>query len=91
MAEQSSSDPVMTTGAHADVEAIDEAFVAQWSNYGHAPGGIFHDDYDLHWAEALCPSFRTTPCSEPGLRGMPKSASIRWWDTFASAPFNSFG
>jgi hypothetical protein len=29
MAEQSSGDPVMTTGAHADVEAIEEAFVAQ--------------------------------------------------------------
>ena len=29
MAEQSASAPLMTTGAHADVAAIEEAFVAQ--------------------------------------------------------------
>jgi len=55
MAEQSASDPLMTIGAHADVAAIEEAFVAQWRNYGHAPGGVFHEEDDLVWAEAPVP------------------------------------
>jgi ribosomal protein S18 acetylase RimI-like enzyme len=54
MAEQSSSDP-LTTGIHADIEAIEEALVAQWTNYGHAPGGVFHEDDDLVCAEAPVP------------------------------------
>jgi ribosomal protein S18 acetylase RimI-like enzyme len=41
--------------AHADIEAIEQAFVAQWSNFGHAPGGIFHEEGDLIWAEAPVP------------------------------------
>jgi ribosomal protein S18 acetylase RimI-like enzyme len=45
----------MMTGAQADVAAIEEAFVAQWSNYGHAPGGVFHKEDDLVWAEAPVP------------------------------------
>jgi ribosomal protein S18 acetylase RimI-like enzyme len=40
---------------HADIEAIEEAFVAQWTNFGHAPGGIFHEEGDLIWAEAPVP------------------------------------
>ena len=55
MAEQSASASRMTTRAHADVAAIEEAFVAQWRDYGHAPGGVFHDDDDLVWAEAPVP------------------------------------
>ena len=51
MAEYSSSDPP-TNGVRADIEAIEEAFVAQWTNYGHAPGGVFHEEDDLVWAEA---------------------------------------
>lgn len=54
MAEQSSSD-LLTTGVHADIEAIEEAFVAQWTNYGHAPGGVFHEEDDLVWTEAPVP------------------------------------
>src|SRR5262245_15139197 len=42
----------MTTRAVTDVEAIEQALVAQWSNFGHAPGGAFHDDGDLIWVEA---------------------------------------
>jgi hypothetical protein len=76
MAEQSLSDP-LTTGVHADVEATEEAFVAQWTNYGHAPGRVFHEDDDLVWAEAPVPQLPTTPCSAPGLGGMPKRASSR--------------
>lgn len=37
---------------HPDVEAIEDAFVAQWSIYGRAPGGIFCDDGRLTWTEA---------------------------------------
>jgi hypothetical protein len=47
MAEQRASASRMTTKAHADIAAVEEAFVAQWSNYGHAPGGVFHDEDDL--------------------------------------------
>ncbi|MGQ0501884.1 MAG: GNAT family N-acetyltransferase [Panacagrimonas sp.] len=42
----------MTTQVHIDVVAIEEAFVAHWTNYGQAPGGVFHDDGDLVWTEA---------------------------------------
>jgi len=43
------------SGAHDDVEAIEEAFVTQWSNFGNAPGGIWHEERDLIWAEAPVP------------------------------------
>jgi ribosomal protein S18 acetylase RimI-like enzyme len=55
MAEQNPRDLLMTTGPHAEVEAIEEAFVAQWSIYGYAPGGFFHEAADLVWAEAPVP------------------------------------
>ena len=44
--------PLMTTKPDTDIEAIEEALVAQWSNFGQAPGGRFHEDDDLVWAEA---------------------------------------
>lgn len=43
MAEQSSSE-LLTTGVHADIEAIEDAFVTQWTNYGDAPGEVFHEE-----------------------------------------------
>lgn len=51
MAEQISADS-LAAGICADIDAIEMAFVAQWTNYGHAPGGVFHDDDDLVWTEA---------------------------------------
>ena len=65
MAAHSSSDPP-TTGPRGEIEAIEEAFVAQWSNYGHAPGGVFHEEDDLVWAEA--------PVSQ-----LPYNAVLRTW------------
>jgi ribosomal protein S18 acetylase RimI-like enzyme len=41
--------------AHADIDAIEQALVGLWSNFGHAPGGIFHEEGDLIWAEAPVP------------------------------------
>jgi ribosomal protein S18 acetylase RimI-like enzyme len=45
----------MTTEARRDTLAIEEAFVAQWTNFGRAPGGSFHEADDLVWAEAPIP------------------------------------
>jgi hypothetical protein len=39
----------------ADLAAIDDAFVAQWSLFGQGPGGTFHDEGDLVWIEAPIP------------------------------------
>src|ERR1700704_1766455 len=41
--------------AHADIDAIEQALVGLWSNFGHAHGGIFHEESDLIWAEAPVP------------------------------------
>jgi len=41
--------------AHADIPAIEEALINQWSIFGHAPGGVWHDDRDLIWTEAPVP------------------------------------
>lgn len=41
--------------AEDDVEAIEEAFVAHWANFGRGPGGTYHDDGDLIWIEAPVP------------------------------------
>jgi GNAT superfamily N-acetyltransferase len=38
-----------------DIEAIEQAVVAQWSNFGLAPGGDFHDEGDLVWTDAPVP------------------------------------
>jgi GNAT superfamily N-acetyltransferase len=38
-----------------DIEAIEEAVISQWSAYGHAPGGTWHRDKDVIWAEAPIP------------------------------------
>ena len=35
-----------------DVAAIERALVSQWSIYGNAPGGVWHEEPDLVWAEA---------------------------------------
>jgi ribosomal protein S18 acetylase RimI-like enzyme len=39
----------------SDLDAIDQAFVAQWSVFGQGPGGTFHDEGDLVWIEASIP------------------------------------
>ena len=39
----------------ADLDAIDEAFRAQWSLFGRGPGGTYHDEGDLIWIEAPIP------------------------------------
>lgn len=41
--------------AEDDVRAIEDAFVAHWSNFGLGPGGSYHDDGDLVWIEAPVP------------------------------------
>ena len=38
-----------------DVEAIEQAFVAQWAHFGQGPGGGFHDDGEITWIEAPVP------------------------------------
>jgi ribosomal protein S18 acetylase RimI-like enzyme len=38
-----------------DVQAIEDAFVAHWANFGRGPGGNYHDDGDLIWIEAPVP------------------------------------
>lgn len=35
-----------------DVEALEQALVAQWSNFGEAPGGKFNDNGYFAWIEA---------------------------------------
>jgi ribosomal protein S18 acetylase RimI-like enzyme len=42
----------MMASAHADIEAIEKAFIALWSAFGQAPGAILHEDGDLIWVEA---------------------------------------
>jgi ribosomal protein S18 acetylase RimI-like enzyme len=41
--------------ASDDVQAIEDAFVAHWANFGLGPGGSYHDDGDLVWIEAPVP------------------------------------
>lgn len=55
MSRQSSNDSPVTSGPDAEIEAIEKAFVAQWTNFGYAPGGIFHESEDLIWSEAPVP------------------------------------
>lgn len=38
-----------------DIEAIETSFVAQWSNFGHGPGGDLHEEDDVVWVEAPIP------------------------------------
>jgi len=42
----------LTDAADHDIPAIEEALVAQWRLYGHAPGGVWHEEDDLVWTEA---------------------------------------
>ncbi len=39
----------------ADLAAIDDAFVEQWSLFGQGPGGTYNDEGDLIWIEAPIP------------------------------------
>ena len=41
-----------TPAARDDVQAIEQAFVVHWANFGRGPGGTYHDDGDLIWIEA---------------------------------------
>lgn len=43
----------MTGSNH--IEAIEEAFVAQWANFGRGPGGSLHEENGLEWVEAPVP------------------------------------
>ena len=38
-----------------DIAAIEQALINQWSIYGKAPGGTWHEEPDLVWAEAPIP------------------------------------
>ena len=38
-----------------DCEALEEAFIAQWANFGQAPGGTYNEDNELIWTEAPVP------------------------------------
>jgi len=38
-----------------DIRAIEQALISQWSIYGNAPGGGWHKEPDLVWAEAPIP------------------------------------
>lgn len=38
-----------------DIQAIEEAFVAQWAHFGLGPDGVLHDEGDLIWIEAPIP------------------------------------
>ncbi len=42
----------MPSTLHNDVEALEEAVVAQWANFGQGPGGSYNDDGELAWTEA---------------------------------------
>ena len=42
----------MPSTLHDDVEALEEAVVAQWANFGQGPGGSYNDDGELVWTEA---------------------------------------
>lgn len=42
----------MPSTPHNDVEALEEAVVAQWANFGQGPGGSYSDDGELAWTEA---------------------------------------
>jgi len=42
----------MPSDPHNDLEALEQAVVAQWANFGRGPGGSFHDDGELAWTEA---------------------------------------
>lgn len=37
------------------IEAIEEAFVTQWANFGRGPGGSLHEEDGLEWVEAPVP------------------------------------
>jgi len=45
----------MKPDADADLRAIEDAVVAQWENFGRAPGGTWHEEGDLAWSEAPVP------------------------------------
>lgn len=42
----------MRSARQSDVEALEEAVVAQWANFGQGPGGSYNDDGELAWTEA---------------------------------------
>ena len=42
----------MPSTLHEDVEALEEAVVAQWANFGQGPGGAYYEDAELAWTEA---------------------------------------
>lgn len=42
----------MPSSPYNDCKALEEAFVAQWANFGQAPGGAYHEDGELTWTEA---------------------------------------
>lgn len=42
----------MPSTSHGDVEALEQAVVAQWANFGQAQGGSYNDDGALAWTEA---------------------------------------
>jgi len=42
----------MPSTLHSDVEALEEAVVAQWANFGQGPGGSYTNDGELAWTEA---------------------------------------
>lgn len=42
----------MSSTLHSDLEALEEALVTQWTNFGRGPGGAYFDDGELIWTEA---------------------------------------
>ena len=42
----------MPASLQDDVQALEEAVVAQWANFGQGPGGSYNDDGELAWTEA---------------------------------------
>jgi len=42
----------MHSALHDDVQALEEAVVAQWANFGLGPGGSYNEDGGLAWTEA---------------------------------------
>lgn len=49
------NDQSPASSVDGDIAAIEEALVAQWSMFGHAPGGVWHEADDLVWTEAPVP------------------------------------
>lgn len=50
------ADSMNVSGVSSDIAAIEEAVVAQWSIFGHAPGGTWYDEGGLAWSEAPVPT-----------------------------------